>query len=230
MARERDDRRDEDEEDDRPRRRPRPDDDEENEDRRPTMPIQTTNPGSTRAAGIIWVIMGSLVLLVTALNLTLGAGTGAGGAEMLCSAALPVLIGAVFLMVGIQTLNGSAKGTLGNGIGSIIFGVLIGGLGVILFYGAFFAGGGGGPGAPPAVQQLGEAAGVIIMVVAVVYLLTGAMLLVAGILAIKGKTDYLRWRKYLRDQKVHPRSRDWYQDDEEDDRPRRRRPRPDDDE
>jgi len=69
------------------------------------------------------------------------------------------------------------------------------------------------------------------MVTGVVNLLVGIALLVAGILAIVGKTDYLRWRKHLRDQRVHPRSRDRYRDDEEeDDRPRRRRPRPEDDE
>ena len=130
MARDRDDRDDRDEEEeDRPRRRRRReerDEDEVVEDRRPP---QTTNPGSTKAAGIIWINTGVLKLLATAVDAVMSFG-GAGGtppAGIICGSVFGAFVGAVFLMVGIQTLNGSAKGTLANGIGSIIFAVLVGG-------------------------------------------------------------------------------------------------------
>ncbi len=229
MARDRDDRDDGEEEEERPRRKRRDErDEEEVEDRRPP---QTTNPGSTKAAGIIWVIMGSLVLLSVLANFAVGVSNQADMGSMLCGLALPALIGAVFLMVGVQTLKGSAKGTLANGIGSIIFAALIGGLGALLLLGSAFVGAVAAKGGGPA-GAAGGLAATVLMIAAVIYIATGAMLLVAGILAIKGKNDYLRWRKYLRDQKVHPRSRDRYRDkdeDEEDERPKRKRPRDEDD-
>lgn len=221
MARERDDRDDRDE-DDRPRRRGERDD---GYDDRPRLTPLDRSPGSTKAAGIIWVIMGSLVLLNVLVSTAVNVSSGVPIGQLLCGLALPTLIGAVFLNVGIQTLNGSAKGTLANGIGSIIFAALIGGLGGLLLVGSAFLGGVAAQGGGPPGAAVGLLA-TIALVAAVLYLLTGAMLLVAGILAIKGKTDYLRWRLYLKQQGGG--SRDHRQDDEEDDRPRRRDRRDDD--
>src|SRR5260370_40664686 len=49
-----------------------------------------------------------------------------------CGGLLVALFGGGFIFVGVQTLTGAAKDTLGNGIGSIIFAALMGGFTVLL--------------------------------------------------------------------------------------------------
>jgi hypothetical protein len=95
-------------------------------------------PGSILGAGIIWIIFGCLILLGAGINFLMIVGQPrAGGPEAVggsCGLAIQALFGAVFLLVGIQSVQGTAKDTLGNGIGSIVFAALqFGGAALILF-------------------------------------------------------------------------------------------------
>src|SRR5205809_5006541 len=80
-------------------------------------------PRSVRLAGVIWICFGSLILLGAAANLLLLSGNRAGGdagqAGGMAGAVFAALFGAVFLHVGVQSTRGTAKDTLGNGVGSI---------------------------------------------------------------------------------------------------------------
>lgn len=155
-------------------------------------------PGSVKAAGIIWIVFGGLVLLNGGINVLLQlavvprGGPGAGGmvTGAVCGGLFVALIGGVFIHVGVQSLNGTAKDTLGNGIGSIIFAALIGGLGLITLVVAGVAG----------VWWA--------VLAAVINLLAGAGLLAAGVLALVGRDGYKRWRHW-RNPPPARRSRDY---------------------
>jgi hypothetical protein len=145
-------------------------------------------PGSVRAAGIIWTVFGTLILLNFAvqalMQLALAPPEQRGQAMgvTMCGGLLVALFGGGFILVGVQTLTGTAKDTLGNGIGSIIFAALIGGLAAILLVvlvGTRAAGVQTGPG--------------WVLVLAVVINGAAAVaLLAAGILALAGREGYLR--------------------------------------
>ena len=135
-------------------------------------------PAMLTAAGIVWIVFGCLILLTLALTLlVLGAAAGAqkeaavGGA--VCVGLVMGLFGAVFIHVGYQSIRGTARDTLGNGIGSIVFGLL-----------QF------GSGAMNAKQQqlVASASGFI----------CGLGLLAAGILALAARSEYRAWRKALK--------------------------------
>jgi hypothetical protein len=140
------------------------------------------------AAGVIWIVFGSLVLL----NFLFGVlvlmvltppelrGPILGGA--FCTGLIVALFGGVFIHVGVQSISGTAKDTLGNGIGSIIFAGLIGGLGVFGLLAAGAARGGNWGG----------------VVQAAIYLVVGAALITAGVLALIGRDGYRAWRRYSR--------------------------------
>lgn len=95
-------------------------------------------PGIVLAAGIIWIIIGAPIVLFMLIPLLLavlfGQLGGAGGALILITG-LIAAFGAVFITVGVKTIRGTAADTLGNGIGSIIFGLLMGGLSLDLQHG-----------------------------------------------------------------------------------------------
>ena len=219
MARDRDDRDEEEEEEDRPRRRrPRDDDDDEYEDRRPP---QTTNPGLVKTAAILWIVFGALAIASALLE---GVVMAAGGG-FTSGVIARLSVGAAFLITGIQTLGGSVSSILGAGIASVILASLGLLLGILIFVvGGLFLG--GGPGVP--------AVGGLILVVGAIALIGPTMLMVAGILAIKGNNKYKLWLAYLQRQKSVSRGsgrgrvRDEYEEDDE--RPRRKRPRADDEE
>ncbi len=137
-----------------------------------------------RAAGIIWTIFGGLILLNFAilalilLVLAPAAPPGTRGAAIgatMCLGAFLGLIGGVFILVGIQTITGSARDTLGNGIGSIIFSLLIGGSGLVTLVGG-----------------RGEAANLI---GGAINVLAGAGLMAAGVMALIGRDQYRAWRQ-----------------------------------
>jgi hypothetical protein len=145
-------------------------------------------PTTVRIAGIVWIVFGGLILLSAAANLLLsfgmpaksgaeGAGRAAGG---ICTVLLLVVFGAVFVHVGIQSIRGTAKDTLGNGMGSIVFGLLNLGYGVMLL-------------------GVGVAAGGMATVIGVLGLAVGFSagvgLLAAGVLALVGRQDYKAWRR-----------------------------------
>src|SRR5262249_9234566 len=102
-------------------------------------------PSVVRSAGVIWVVFGGLILLNALVNLGLTVGAQRANQGQAGAGVVPfvvgILFGAVFIHVGVQSIRGTAKDTLGNGIGSIIFGVLNGGWGLLLLLGGAVIGG-----------------------------------------------------------------------------------------
>jgi hypothetical protein len=85
----------------------------------------------------------------------------------------------VFLVLGIQTVRGAVRDTLGNGIGSLVFGLIFLILGV----------------AAPGASSVGDAG------------LTGLCasgLLVAGVLALAGRRDYKVWQAWHKALRAEP--------------------------
>lgn len=119
----------------------------------------TSRPGVVTAAAIIWIVFGSLGILGQLMTIAAGNTRGAFG----------ILIAIAFLVVGIQSLTGKAKDTLGNGIGALVIGVLSLGVGTL------FAGRGGA-------------------IILVVLLLQSGLMVTSGILALVGRSAYKAWR------------------------------------
>jgi hypothetical protein len=140
-------------------------------------------PVAVRAAGIVWIIFGCLILLNAAVNFLLTAGAAAAGAPQVaggtCGLLLAVLFGAVFIHVGIQSVRGTAKDTLGNGIGSIVIGALNMGIGGVLMAAGLAA-----PGTASLIAVVGGG----------ISILGGCGLIGAGILALAGRSAYRSWR------------------------------------
>jgi hypothetical protein len=134
-------------------------------------------PVTVMAAGIFWIVLGAvlvLALLIALVGMFIAAQGRQEKGEVvfggLCMGLFIGLIGGAFIFVGVQTILGSARDTLGNGIGSIIFGVLNGGAG------------------------LGQALTKEYFQSAVSFL-CGVGLLTAGVLALVGRDGYKRWRR-----------------------------------
>jgi hypothetical protein len=136
-------------------------------------------PTTVTLAGIAWVIFGGLILLnllgflLVMFGLAAGARAGeraAAVAGVVCGGLIIGLFGVVFIIVGVQSVRGTARDTLGNGIGSMIFGLLNVGTGAMQ----------------------GEAGHVI---QGCVGFLVGAGLIAAGVLALVGRGDYKAWRQ-----------------------------------
>jgi hypothetical protein len=137
---------------------------------------------TVRIAAIVWMVFGSLVVLNGFIILAVASRIGAGerhpaASALACGATVAALIGVAFIYVGVQTIRGTARDTLGNGIGSIAFGIY-----ALAFVAQTLVG---------AVQQ-GEVAGVINGVLGGI---NGIALLAAGILALVGRKDYKAWRQ-----------------------------------
>ena len=160
---------------------------DEVEERRRGRPI--AYPATVLIAGVGWIVFGSLLLLSGTVigiiltnrpmqvdNPTPGLFTG------MCFLFFAALFGAGFIFVGVQSVRGTAPGTLGNGIGSLIFGVLN------------LAGG-------IAQAKNGETVAALISFVCV------AGLWGAGILALVGGADYRRWREAHKPRKKAKRRR-----------------------
>jgi hypothetical protein len=155
-------------------------------------------PGSVRTAAVIWIIFGGLILINAVINLVMisaqgaaPAGGGPGGAPQaapqvaggMCGVLFAALFGGAFIFVGVQTTRGTATDTLGNAVGSIVFGVLNGGGGLIVI---------------AAGMALGGMFGAIALIVGGISLVAGVALIVAGILAIVGRAGYKHWRELNR--------------------------------
>ncbi len=146
-------------------------------------------PGTVLAAGVIWIVYGCLVFLDLVVVLLAifavaanakGDAAGAVVAGTLCGLAFVGLIGAAFLFVGVQSVRGTARDTLGNGVGSIILGLLgLGGVALYASLGQFIPAGGAAVG--------------------------GGLLLTAGVLALVGRSPYKLWRMAQRDQQDRER-------------------------
>jgi hypothetical protein len=222
---------------DRPRRRRRDADDDDDRPARRSR-SRPAFPGGAKAAGIVWIAFGSLGILSNIVSIAVTAGqAAAGGGQQYGGVGCGILIAIAFLIVGIQTVKGTAPSMMGNGIGSLIFGALYLICGAILLAGGgmLAAGGPGKGGGAPA------GAGSLIMIIAAIPIVLGLALLLAGVLALMNKTAYEDWRAAQglgkgkkrrrtpeeRDYDDRPRRRPRNEDD--DDRPRRR-PRDEDDE
>lgn len=127
-------------------------------------------PGTVRAAGTIWAILGGLILLSAVLALLLTSGDRG-------SVWVGLVFGIAFVYLGIQHMRGTVRDTLNNGIGSIILGLLD------LGYSGLLVGGVVSGGTPQAIG------GVI----------SGMGLLVAGVLALVGRRDYKAWYQAHKD-------------------------------
>ncbi len=190
---------DDEEEDELPRRRRRRYEEDDDDDERPRR-RRSRFPVLVSVAGWFWIGYGALFLLGTILyvigvlpNQMKGnqqADANAQATGMICGFVFAGLIGAAFARAGIQSINGTAKDTMGNGIGSICFSLLY------LAVGALSIGLKGGP------------------LVGIVVMIFGGGLLAAGIMAIMGRGDYLDWR---RENRTRGRSSKRYFRQEDDD-------------
>ena len=181
-------------------------------------------------AGISWIVFGALIVL-SVLGLITFAALARGQARnnelgtvtALATAGFLGLFAVGFIFVGVQSVRGTAPGTVGNGIGSIVY-ALLNCLGLMMFIGQ---------------RRYVEAAIAAFVVLG---------LFVAGILALVGTPNYRAWKRVERlrkdwddemarrrrrrddDADAPRRSRDDEDvDNRADDNPRRRRPRDDDD-
>lgn len=155
-------------------------------------------PTLARAAGIIWVVFGGLILLnfaatvLIALAFTPRVAEGVVVAAVLCVGVVAALFAGAFIYVGVQTLTGMARDTLGNSIGSLIFGALV--------VAAAFN--------PQARGGLEGAPRVIGMMINV---LCGGGLITAGVLALIDRDKYRMYRRARAPRPEPPpgRRRDW---------------------
>lgn len=182
--------RDEDEDEDdwpRGRRMDRERDDDYGGDGGEDFTEPVTFPAIVRVAGIIWLCVGGLSTLNMAAAFLLGgvnnAGVGAGPG--CCPGLVAGVVAFAFLHCGYQTVTGKAKDTLGNGIGSIVLGLLQLAGALLIGVGGVLAQNQGANGPPPEV----------LMAVAVVAGVLGAALVLAGILALAGRSRYREWRE-----------------------------------
>src|SRR5947209_9773461 len=185
-----------DEDDDRPRRRPRRDDDDDDAPPPRSSGSGSAMPAGAKIAGIIWIAYGSLGILSNIVSLIMTVAQGGPLGANLCGTVVGLLIAGAFLFVGFQTVKGTAKSTLGNGIGSLILGALqlaCGGL--MLAGGGIIAAGGAGAGAGgPGGAGVPAGLGTIAMIMGGLVVLFGITLITAGILALMNKTAYEDWR------------------------------------
>jgi hypothetical protein len=170
-------------------------------------------PGVVKAAGVIWIGVGSLSLINMMATFAL-AGQNPGAANP-ASGCCPGLIGLAFLVCGYQTVTGKATDTLGNGVGSMVLGLLQLGIAALVGLGGALLGQNGGAQAPQALPP------VVFLVIAGFVGVLGATLVLAGVLALSGRSAYREWRRENAPQRARrPRRRD--ERDEPDERPWKR--------
>lgn len=141
-----------------------------------------TYPSAVRVAGMIWVVLGCLLALdgLMALALLFSVSQGwwpyEGGPQSARAVAgavlqlgLQVLIGALLLTAGVQSLRGAARDMLIGGIGSLVF-ALLGSMITAMIVGM-------------RVYPMAE-----------VHASVAVMLLAAGVLALAGRRRYKTWR------------------------------------
>lgn len=178
------------------------DDSEEFDDRDRNRTRSPRFPGTVMASGIIWIGFGTLNLLGTMLIFAnVAANPGARPTAPCCAGG----IGIAFLVCGLQTVLGKASDTLGNSIGSLVFGLIY----MLLAAGVAAFGG--------AVVGKQNAANDAEMLFLVIFLGSiGFTLEVAALLGFMGRTAYRDWREAAapRRGRRQPRRRD--EDDADD--------------
>ncbi len=151
-------------------------------------------------AGLIWLAVGTLGMIGTILSM------GANGANQqppgaACGNCGGGLFAFAFFYCGYQTVKGIATDTRGNSAGSILFGMFQMLAAGFLAFGGF----GNGPQRAPG----GEA---MLFVAAIVGFMGGSLIL-AGLLGLAGRADYLEWREIH-----HPKPRKRSRREDRDDR------------
>jgi hypothetical protein len=153
-------------------------------------------PKLVSTAGIIWIVFGSILLINAVVNLGLSGATVRAGENPSggpCGGIVGIGFGIAFVFVGMQSVKGTAKDTLGNGIGSIIIGALYatgGAVVLVLGLGMYALISQGKATAPNADQ-----AALIVTVTGGVLLVSGLGLILAGTLALMGRADYKEYRR-----------------------------------
>jgi uncharacterized membrane protein YkgB len=163
------------------------DDDDEDDDERVEEPEL---PAPVMIASLLWTITGGLILAGFFIGLILYLAQMSEvaapnqpqqipedpvwAAAQVIIAVVIAVFGAVFLIVGIQTLQGSAKDTMGNGIGSIGFGLVYIGFGIFT----------------------GLAGKKYAQVLSVVQVLLGFGLAFGGVLALASQKQYVAFAKF----------------------------------
>ncbi len=185
-------------------------DDERDDDRAPAFPV------AVRIAGVIWIAIGALQILSALVNFaTAGAANRAGAAPgaaagQSCGGFAGLLFGVGFLSVGLNTVRGKAKDTLGNSIGSLLLGALCLGIAVLVVaMGGMMAN--AGPNRPAQPN-----AGAVAAITAVVLGGVSLFYIVPGVLGLVGRRGYLAWRAAtFPTQRRQRRSRGRRDDDDE---------------
>jgi hypothetical protein len=157
-------------------------------DLRDLRPEDVPYPGKLRAAGILWVIIGGLILVGNAINvfvaLNMAEGRGSVLGPVMCASLLVALFGGAFIWVGVQSITGTAPGVIGNAVGSII-------LGAVVFASGLAAGIGGN-----------------VPWVIIITSIEAAVLILAGILALLCHNEYKEWRYVYKAPERFRRDRD----------------------
>ncbi len=91
-------------------------------------------PTTVTMAGIIWTVFGGFI----GANLVIAFFLSAGAIIFTLVAILGALFALAFIFVGVQTIRGTAPGSVASGIGSIIFGLIIGLPLVNLYQGGYY--------------------------------------------------------------------------------------------
>jgi hypothetical protein len=177
---------------------PRSRDDYDGDDREDDIAI--SYPLTVRLAAIAWIAFGCLMLLVSMTTCLLrlemigaageaarqaGAPARGAGPEAVggvCGSIIQVVFAVAFIGVGIHTALGKARDTLGNAIGSIVFGLLGLGCGGLMIVGGV---------------AMGGAVPIALAIAGGVNVLTGLGLIAVGIMAVVGRGRYLAWRRSL---------------------------------
>lgn len=179
-------------------------------------------PSVVMTAGIIWILIGSLSLLGAMSSILIilsmpqqrvGAGSDVLTWGVVCSGA----VGLAFAICGFQTVQGKSSDTIGNGIGSLILGILALFCAIAMAFGGLAQFGNQNAKQPVAGQQAAAGAAGL-MVTAMIVGLWALTLILAGTLALVGRSDYLEWREANAPRpRRHRRRRRRYEDEEDDD-------------
>ncbi len=139
-------------------------------------------PHLIRIAGLIWVLCGGVWLFCwTIIGLWAVLSTGSRSMIFLAiQGPLVLSYGAIFILVGMRTMRGTAAVTLGHGIVTIGLGILFSNSGILIIVTS---------GKLRTLLEIGDLIGISIC------LLIGAGLLTAGALALAGRGQYRAWRR-----------------------------------